>query len=253
MGEYIYLIRKAEFKLVDTNIYKIGKTKRNIEIRLSEYYGDKDVYLTEEVNDCTKCEKELIDLLSKEFEKVALGREYFKGNIDDIKKTVEDYLKKEENRLKKENFLKKENYSKKKNYSKKQEKTTLTNIVLQLEPIKKVEKLESKKKQEDYVCDRCGVSFKQKKHLIQHLTRRDECLEIFSDKPRDAIISSLKEKKGIPCDKCNKTYSSKYYLEKHKCSKLEQKEKEPYNYLIKKIEVLEEKVKQIEHQSIQDK
>lgn len=69
-----------------------------------------------------------------------------------------------------------------------------------------------------FECERCGLVFKEKKHLIQHLKKKEECPPIFIYTNRDEIINSLKQKKGLKCEKCDKNYSTKYYLEKHKCS-----------------------------------
>ncbi len=88
-----------------------------------------------------------------------------------------------------------------------------------------------------FECERCGLDFKEKKHLIQHLKKKEECLPLFLDTNRQEIIDSLKQKKGLMCEKCKKNYSSKYYLEKHKCLSK--------NGQIKSVEKLEIELKEV--------
>ncbi len=70
----------------------------------------------------------------------------------------------------------------------------------------------------DFFCERCGMDFKSRKYLIQHLKKEVECVCFYSDIKRSEILDRLYFKDGIACDRCNKIYKNAETVRKHKCS-----------------------------------
>ena len=68
-------------------------------------------------------------------------------------------------------------------------------------------------------CKRCGLYFKEKKYLIQHLKKKVYCMSVDSDILPSELLKEIQfvKKDGIECPRCNKLFN-KYYLDKHKCS-----------------------------------
>lgn len=84
-SEYVYLIRVIDENRND--VYKIGKTKRNIYERLSEYKF-KSVLFVSECNNCSKLENEIILALKNKY-KLHSGNEYFScDDENDLKDIV---------------------------------------------------------------------------------------------------------------------------------------------------------------------
>jgi hypothetical protein len=69
----------------------------------------------------------------------------------------------------------------------------------------------------DFFCERCGIDFKSKKYLIQHLKKDVECVCFYSDIKRSEILDRLYFKDGVACDRCNKIYKNAETVRKHKC------------------------------------
>jgi uncharacterized C2H2 Zn-finger protein len=70
----------------------------------------------------------------------------------------------------------------------------------------------------DFFCERCGMDFKSKKYLIQHLKKEVECVCFYSDIKRSEILDRLYFKDGLECDRCNKIYKNAETVRKHKCT-----------------------------------
>jgi hypothetical protein len=66
-------------------------------------------------------------------------------------------------------------------------------------------------------CERCGMDFKSKKYLIQHLKKATECVCFYSDIKRSEILDRIYDKDGVMCNKCNKMYKNLETVRKHKC------------------------------------
>ena len=69
----------------------------------------------------------------------------------------------------------------------------------------------------DFFCERCGMDFKSKKYLIQHLKKDVDCVCFYSDIKRSEILDRLYFKDGVACDRCNKIYKNAETVRKHKC------------------------------------
>jgi hypothetical protein len=70
----------------------------------------------------------------------------------------------------------------------------------------------------DYTCSRCGLEFTEKRHLVQHLSRKRLCMPIFSDIEPKEQLEHLKNKEGIICGICEKIYKNINSLRKHMCN-----------------------------------
>ncbi len=66
-------------------------------------------------------------------------------------------------------------------------------------------------------CKRCGLEFKDRRNLFQHLKRKTSCMAIESDISLLKQLEELKKREGIVCDKCERIYKNKESLRKHKC------------------------------------
>jgi len=85
---YIYLIKIYPYT---DNIYKIGRTINILE-RLASYKRYKIVFITSCLND-VQCEKELLQLFRLKFtECKEMGSEYFYGEYQQMKRTIQDYF-----------------------------------------------------------------------------------------------------------------------------------------------------------------
>ena len=77
--EYIYFLKRDGEKILNTNSYKVGKTSDFKQRMKASEYRNCDILLIRAVNDCDKCEKELLKTMSREFKKsseVYINREY---------------------------------------------------------------------------------------------------------------------------------------------------------------------------------
>jgi hypothetical protein len=96
MTEYIYLMQKREFIKTKENIYKIGKTKQENLKRITNYENGSILICQFKCNDCDKLEKKLITLFREKYElQKEIGNEYFKGNCDDMRDDIYNYIQDE--------------------------------------------------------------------------------------------------------------------------------------------------------------
>lgn len=64
-------------------------------------------------------------------------------------------------------------------------------------------------------CIRCGLDFAEKKHLKQHLKKKNICMALEMEVERIVQLEELSKKEGIKCEKCNGTYKNEESLRKH--------------------------------------
>lgn len=96
MTEYIYLLQTREFIKTNENIYKIGKTKQENLKRICSYDNGTILICQFKCIDCDKLEKKLITLFKEKYEiQKDIGNEYFKGNCDDMRDDIYNYIKNE--------------------------------------------------------------------------------------------------------------------------------------------------------------
>ena len=81
MYNYLYLIQDK--KDINLDIYKIGKTTQLPDQRFKGYINGTYPIRISKVDDCHKRENELINIFKNKY-KIARGREYFIGNINNI-------------------------------------------------------------------------------------------------------------------------------------------------------------------------
>lgn len=77
---YIYLIRTSLCKNIGENIYKVGKTKRDLVERLREYGPGIDVCITLQTSNHTELENKIKKVFKETFELVQ-GSEWFRGDV----------------------------------------------------------------------------------------------------------------------------------------------------------------------------
>ena len=103
MTEYIYLLQEREFIKTNENIYKIGKTKQENLKRIGNYDNGSILICQFRCNDCNKLEKELKTLFREKYDlQKDIGNEYFKGNCDDMRDDIYNYIK---NEIRKESIV----------------------------------------------------------------------------------------------------------------------------------------------------
>lgn len=71
-----------------------------------------------------------------------------------------------------------------------------------------------------YSCNRCGLEFNKRSHLIQHLGKKNLCIPIYSDVDPKKQLHELnaKNKEGVVCGVCEKIYKNINSLRKHNCT-----------------------------------
>lgn len=83
---FCYLLQEREFVKTKENVFKPGKTKKGDASRFNNYPKDSILILLIRVYDCDVAEKEILQEFNKKFkQRLDIGREYFEGDIDDIK------------------------------------------------------------------------------------------------------------------------------------------------------------------------
>ena len=97
---YIYLLQPLRSIIDNKNIYKIGKTKRNNYKRFNEYPNGSILLLQSSCNNCDLMEKHLLKLFDERFVKETdYGKEYFNGDLIEMKKLINNEIINENNDL----------------------------------------------------------------------------------------------------------------------------------------------------------
>jgi hypothetical protein len=86
--EYIYLIREREFIRTNDNVYKVGRTKQQINnsIRRFDEYpkGSEPVFLIK-VSSAIKAEADVLKMMKQQFkQRIDYGKEYFEGDVNSM-------------------------------------------------------------------------------------------------------------------------------------------------------------------------
>lgn len=89
--EGIYIIYMREFILKNKNIYKIGRSN-DIENKLRNYPKGSRIMFATSCNNSIKYEKDLIKIFKTKFISTKFGKRYFKGDVDDMKDIIYNYL-----------------------------------------------------------------------------------------------------------------------------------------------------------------
>lgn len=85
---YVYIIWLREFMRLDENVYKIGKTSQIPNSRLQGYPKGSKVIIFAEVDNCHSMENYLIAEFDNRYEcKREYGREYYAGDVRQMKST----------------------------------------------------------------------------------------------------------------------------------------------------------------------
>ena len=85
---FVYLIREREFIRLDENVYKLGKTTQLPNSRLQGYPKSSQIVLFIDVFDCHTTEKKLISAFDSLFiNRKDIGREYYEGELNAMKRT----------------------------------------------------------------------------------------------------------------------------------------------------------------------
>ncbi len=92
---YCYINHVREFIRTGENVFKIGRTSKHGNTRLSQYPKGTVEKIKVFVTDCYKCEKEIMKEFDMKFKQMPYyGREYYEGNIDDMLKVFTDITSK---------------------------------------------------------------------------------------------------------------------------------------------------------------
>jgi len=93
---YVYLIREREFVRTNEQTYKLGKTTQLPNSRLAGYPKGSEVILFIDVQNCHLVEKNLIEQFNDLYkQKKEYGREYYEGDLNNMKRTFFTVLEKE--------------------------------------------------------------------------------------------------------------------------------------------------------------
>lgn len=86
---YVYILQDRTSVKLAENIYKIGKSKQANLKRFNSYPKGYKIIMLVECFDCDTVENKLIELFKSKYEQVSeYGREYFKGNVAEMKKDI---------------------------------------------------------------------------------------------------------------------------------------------------------------------
>ena len=214
---YIYLLQPLRSITDNQKIYKIGKTKRNNFKRFNEYPSGSILLLQSSCNDCDLMEKHLLKLFDGKFIKETnYGREYFQGDLIEMKKLINSEVMNEKNIV--------------------NNSIDLSNNIIGLDDVaedgvvelygeyrrpepyddldvSRVFNIENNtKKYGEYRCELCNfVTVNKSKYYRHNLTdkhKKNEIIKICKEKDEDNLLL-------ISCEKCNKKYKSRVGLWRH--------------------------------------
>jgi hypothetical protein len=92
--QYVYLIQTEEFVISGEPVYKIGKTKQLNYTRFKQYDRGSIQLYQSICKNCDDMEKKIIALFNSKYERHR-GKEYFKGNPDDMLDDISELVKNE--------------------------------------------------------------------------------------------------------------------------------------------------------------
>lgn len=88
-GDYVYLLKVREFIKSDENIYKIGRTSKGCNKRMTQYPKGSMVFDIIKVIDAKICENEIKRIFNSKFkQRKDIGTEYYEGNVTDMRKEL---------------------------------------------------------------------------------------------------------------------------------------------------------------------
>ncbi len=210
----IYILKRGD--LLDTNIYKIGKTERSLYTRHNEYkFKNTTVLYYLPVDKVNALEQLIIYKLKKNNNLIFrsdIGNEYFEGEYNIILNTINDIC----NDYRIEHDVDIENYIKLSNENHKPTLKSKNNLINN-ETIDSNNIENNDKKHNNSLCKRCGKNFEFDCLLIRHLKRDNKCYPILTDIDTNILVNEINdnrptkiidgEKKYI-CNYCNKIYNS---------------------------------------------
>jgi hypothetical protein len=202
---YIYLIQDGGY--VNTNVYKVGRTTQNGDTRTLNRFkcystNTIQIYVREVNTDkVVEIEKNIIKVFTIKYN-LEKGVEWFNGNKQQMIADIDIIINK---------FVGLEQLD---TISK---ASTSSDTIDKSKDIDKPEDILENKINNDTFCERCGINFKNKKYLIQHLHKELECVCLYSDISRKDILTLLKLRTGIECERCKRIYKNKETVRKHNC------------------------------------
>ena len=213
--EGIYLVHVREFISTNKNIYKIGRS-HDIDNRVRQYPKGSSIILMNNCINSVLCEKELIKLFKTSFTITKFGTEYFEGDVDDMKDTINNYLRDMKIEQKKTASINKINENK-------VIETKVNNIVNDIDnnkiKNKKNKMIEPVDEKAIIICPTCTREFQYKSYLKAHFKKSFHCSK------NDEEIKTFfnKDIYSNKCTKCNKNYKTTRALKRHlietKCGK----------------------------------
>ena len=240
MIQGIYLVQPSE--LNETNRYKFGMSKKNINSRIKNYGSETRVlckYFTIKPNQI----ENLMKIILKKY--IFTKKEYIKfDNEEELKivfftmmmkiNVLYRFINKTDYKLVKMKEINDINlYNQKLELMRKIifEKKINENIHQKIEEENHEKQKNNNKKYTEYICLRCNKNFKNKRsNLLNHFSRKNQCMIINRNFETEYLLSLLlsneyldfynKISKEYKCTKCNKYFSTKSIC-KHfkKCKK----------------------------------
>jgi hypothetical protein len=90
---YIYLLQEREFSRLNEPTYKLGATTQTLAGRLGQYPKGSIIIVAFNVNDCFKIEERLKIIFEHKFHQCTeYGKEYFRGDLDEMKYIISDVI-----------------------------------------------------------------------------------------------------------------------------------------------------------------
>jgi hypothetical protein len=94
MSQFIYLIREREFLKSKEDVYKVGKTTQEPNVRMRSYPKGSELYVIVLVSDCDVYEGKILEVLRKKYKpRTDIGAEYFEGSSKDMMNDIFDIIR----------------------------------------------------------------------------------------------------------------------------------------------------------------
>jgi len=202
---YIYLLKPLRSIIDNEEIYKIGKTKRNNFKRFNEYPIGSILMLQSSCKNCDLMERILLKIFNEQFIKETdYGREYFRGDLFEMKRIINSEIMKEyviindsNNDISSSNNLIELSINNENEVVEMYEK-------IEIEPCGMIENNEAKITQ--YACEICHYKTLRKNDFNNHLLTA-----------KHKQITNINTAPKYNC-KCGKSYKNRQGLYKHhKC------------------------------------
>ena len=195
--EGIYLIHTREFRSLNENIYKIGRSY-DLDVRIRQYPKKSKIIFAINCENSLLCERELMKIFKSKFiQKLDYGTEYFEGDKKEMIKEIYNYIDKMNiEKEKKEKDEKDDKEKKEKEFKEKKEKHE--------KEVKENKDIIEKEVKLNRTCHTCNYIFNFPSRLKLHFQNVIHCKK--TENEIQDFFSNIEKPKNFKCNKCNYTF-----------------------------------------------